>query len=218
MSDPTLVTPEVRRARIEQAVREEPILRRANPITVPLAGLMAKYGVPGVSIGVINEGMLEWAHGYGLREAGQPKPVTPDTLFQVCSISKPVTALAVLRLVQEGRLDLDEDVNRYLTSWQVPPNGGWQPRVTLRQLLSHGAGLSQHGFLGYHRRAPLPTTRQVLDGEPPANSGPARVNAIPGTQFRYSGGGTTVVQQLPVDVPATFVDRRARNPRSIRLG
>jgi CubicO group peptidase (beta-lactamase class C family) len=200
MSDPTAATPDARRARIEQAVREEPVLRRAASGTALLADLMEKYAVPGVSIAVINEGALEWAHGYGVREAGRPDPVTPEILFQVCSISKPVTALAVLRLVQEGRLDLDEDVNRTLTAWQVPPNGDWQPRVTLRQLLSHGAGLSQHGFLGYHRAAPLPATRQILDGAPPANSGPVRVNAIPGTQFRYSGGGTTVVQQLLVDV------------------
>jgi CubicO group peptidase (beta-lactamase class C family) len=121
-------------------------------------------------------------------------------VFQVCSISKPVTALAVLRLVQAGRLDLGEDVNRYLTSWRVPANGDWQPCVTLRHLLSHGAGLSQHWFPGYRRDEPLPTLPQVLDGLVPANTGPVRVNAIPSLQFRYSGGGTAVVQQVLMDV------------------
>jgi len=200
MSEPPTVTPDTRRARIESAILEEVILKSEEPAPLPLTDLMAKHTVPGVSIAVINEGALEWARGYGVRQAGQPDPVTPDTLFQVCSISKPVAVLAVLRLVQEGRLDLDEDVNRYLTSWRVPANGDWQPHVTLRHLVSHGAGLSQHGFPGYNRRDPLPTVPQVLDGAPPANTGPVRVNAIPGTQFRYSGGGTTVVQQLLMDV------------------
>lgn len=198
---PSSTTPrDPRIGRIETAVLEETILRHVVPPTMPLIDLMAKHSVPGVSVAVINEGDLAWARGYGVREAGQADPVTTDTMFQACSISKPVTVLAVLRLVQEGRLDLDEDVNRYLTSWQVPANADWQPRVTLRQLVSHGAGLSQHGFPGYNRHAPLPTTLEVLDGSPPANTGPVRVNAIPGTQFRYSGGDTTIVQQLLTDV------------------
>jgi CubicO group peptidase (beta-lactamase class C family) len=200
MSEPSTASPAKRITHIENAILQEPLLRSATPVALPLADLMAQHSVPGVSIAVINDGALEWARGYGVRETGQPGPVTPDTLFQVCSISKPVAALAALRLVQEGRIDLDENVNHYLTSWCIPANGDWQPRVTLRHLLSHGAGLTQHGFPGYNRRALLPTLRQVLDGEPPANTGPVRVNALPGTQFRYSGGGTTVVQQLLMDV------------------
>jgi CubicO group peptidase (beta-lactamase class C family) len=126
--------------------------------------------------------------------------VTTATLFQAAWISKPLAVLAALRLVGEGRLDLDEDVNRYLTSWRVPANDGWQPRVTLRQLMCHGAGLTVHGFPGYHRDRPIPTLVQVLDGAPPANTPPVRVNAVPGTQFRYSGGGTSVMQRLLMDV------------------
>jgi CubicO group peptidase (beta-lactamase class C family) len=186
--------------RIESAVLQEPIWRDQGGAPIPLAELMAQQGVPGVSIAVIHDGALEWARGYGVREAGRPDPVTPETLFQVCSISKPVTAVAVLRLVQEGRLDLDEDVNHYLRSWRVPANGDWQPRVTLRQLLCHGAGMTVHGFPGYGAAAPHPTLRQVLDGVPPANTPPVRVNALPGTQFRYAGGGVSIVQQVLLDV------------------
>ena len=69
------------------------------------------------------------------------------TAFQACSISKPVTALAALRLVQAGRLGLDDDVNDRLTRWRLPANGAWQPRVTLRHLLSHSAGLTETFFL-----------------------------------------------------------------------
>jgi CubicO group peptidase (beta-lactamase class C family) len=194
--------PEVedRIARIERGLQPEPALRGESVAPVALAERMERLLVPGVSVAVIDAGRMEWARGYGVREAGRPDPVTPSTLFQAASISKPVAVLAALRLVGEGRLDLDEDVNRYLTSWRVPANGGWQPRVTLRQLMCHGAGLTVHGFPGYHRDRPIPTLVQVLDGTAPANTPPVRGNAVPGTQFRYSGGGTSVMQRLLMDV------------------
>jgi len=170
----------------------------AAPAT--LRDRMAYYQTPGVSIAVINNGTIEWARGFGFCVAGQPAPVTTETLFQAGSISKPVFALAVMRLVEEGMLDLDEDVNRYLTTWKVPANGDWQPRITLRQLLSHTAGLTVHGFPGYPNGGPIPTVTQVLDGQSPANTDPVRVNLVPGMQFRYAGGGTTIAQQVVVDV------------------
>lgn len=128
------------------------------------------YHTPGISIAVINDFEIEWARGFGLCEAETTREVTADTLFQAASISKPIFALAVMRLVEEGRLNLDEDVNNYLTSWVVPALGDWQPRITLRQLLSHTAGLTVHGFRGYLNSEPLPTTVQILNGEPPANN------------------------------------------------
>jgi CubicO group peptidase (beta-lactamase class C family) len=160
---------------------------------------MKYYNTPGVSIAVINNFELEWARGFGLREAGNPEPVTETTLFQAGSISKPVFALAVMRLVQEGRLDLDRDVNDYLKSWKISSVSGWQPKVTLRQLLSHSAGLTVHGFPGYETTDEIPTVVQILNGQHPANTTAAEVNLIPGLQYRYSGGGTTVAQQLVVD-------------------
>jgi CubicO group peptidase (beta-lactamase class C family) len=108
--------------------------------------------------------------------------------------------MAVMRLVQEGKLDLDKDANGYLTSWRIPPNGSWQPHVTLRQLLSHSAGMTVHGFPGYLRSEKIPSLLEILDGRPPANTPPIQVNIVPGTQLRYSGGGITVAQQLVVDV------------------
>jgi CubicO group peptidase (beta-lactamase class C family) len=165
-----------------------------------LAARMAFYHTPGVSIAVVNDGRLHWARGFGVREQGRPEPVTERTLFEAGSISKPIFALGAMRLVQEGRLALDEDVNRHLTSWKVPANGAWQPHVTLRQILSHSAGLTVHGFPGYGVDEPLPTVLQVLNGSPPANTAPVVVNILPGLQFRYSGGGITVGQLLLTDL------------------
>ncbi|MFZ4662693.1 MAG: serine hydrolase domain-containing protein [Caldilineaceae bacterium] len=179
-----------------------PTTHLENQFGVPatLAERMAHCQTPGVSIAVINNYEIEWAQGFGFCQAGQPAPVTAETLFQAGSISKPIFALAVMRLVEQGILDLDEDVNNYLTSWQVPANGDWQPRLTLRQLLSHTAGLTVHGFPGYPNGQLIPTVTQVLNGEAPANTDPVRVNLLPGLHFRYAGGGTTVAQQVVVDL------------------
>ena len=102
---------------------------------------MRAHDVPGLSLAVIADGQIALERAYGTREAGRSAPIEPTTLFQACSISKPVTALALLRLVERGELDLDADVNERLTAWRVPPNASWQPRVTPRMLLSHSAGL-----------------------------------------------------------------------------
>ncbi len=187
-------------ARVENGLLAPTTRRAETPTQNPIHDRMSLFNCPGVSVAVIENHEIAWAKGYGVKETGKPEPVTTKTLFQAGSISKPVAAMGVLCLVQQGKLNLDEDVNTYLTSWKVPSNGTWQPRITLRQLLSHTAGMTVHGFPGYPSDGPLPTVIQILDGERPANTSPIRVNILPGTQFRYSGGGTTIAQQVMVDV------------------
>ena len=166
-----------------------------------LESRMRRHAVPGVSIAVIHSGTIDWAKGYGVRKAGEDAVVDTETLFQAASISKPVTAAGALRLVESGILELDEDVNRSLRSWKVPGNElTGRSAVTLRRLLSHSAGLTVQGFPGYDIGAELPTLIRILNGEKPANTSPIRVDVEPGTRFRYSGGGYTVVQQLMTDV------------------
>jgi CubicO group peptidase (beta-lactamase class C family) len=162
-----------------------------------LAGRMAHHEVPGVGIAVVNDFEIEWARGYGVLEAGSDEPVTAETLFQGASIGKTVVAVAALQLVEQRLLDLDEDVNERLLSWQVPESElTADEKVTLRRLLSHSAGLIEHGYRGYAQGEPLPTLLQVLDGEPPANSPAVRVVTVPGTRFAYSNGGFVIAQQL----------------------
>ena len=108
-----------------------------------------------------------------------------------------MTAVAALRLVDRGVLDLDRDVNDYLTGWRVPENDFTRDHpVTLRQLLSMTAGVGVPGYPGYEPGQKLPTLQQILDGAPPANSPPVRVEAIPGSRYAYSGGGFEIVQAL----------------------
>jgi CubicO group peptidase (beta-lactamase class C family) len=162
---------------------------------------MARYKVPGVSVAVINDGQIEWVKGSGVLEVGRGTPVGSDTLFQAASISKPVSALAALHLVEQGYLDLDRDVNASLTSWTVPENEYTRDKkVTLRGLLSHTAGLTVHAVSGYAVDSQRPTLLQSLDGLYPARSQPVRVDMTPGCRFRYSGGGYIVLQLLMTDV------------------
>ncbi len=187
--------------RVEQGLLP-PFSVEGQPVqTMNISDGLKFFRVPGVSVAVINEGKIEWARGYGLMEAGGSKPVDDETLFQAASISKPVSAMAALALVARGALLLDENVNLKLTSWQVPENDFTkEQKVTLRRLLSHNAGLTVHGFGGYVTEEPFPNLRSVLDGAKPANSAAILPDMIPGTTFRYSGGGYCVVQQLLADV------------------
>lgn len=161
---------------------------------------MAFYHTPAVSIAVVNNGKIEWARGFGKSDLESNTSTDIETMFQAASVSKPIFALAIMKLKEKGIIDLDKDVNTYLTSWQMPKNGDWQPKITLRHLLSHTAGLTVHGFLGYTNSETLPTIQQILNGEEPANSGKVMVDILPGTKFRYSGGGTVVAQLALTDL------------------
>ncbi len=166
-----------------------------------IAARMKLYRVPAVSIAVVEDYHVAWARAYGLRDVASNAPAQPTTLFQAASMSKPVAAAGILRLFQQRGLLLDADVNTMLRSWRVPPlPEKTKELVTMRRLLSHSAGINVGGFVGYDRDAPLPTRVQVLNGAPPANSEPIAMTSVPGGSPNYSGGGTTIAEQLAVDV------------------
>jgi CubicO group peptidase (beta-lactamase class C family) len=173
---------------------------------------MEHYGVPGVAVAVLRGGAIVHAAGYGVREAGTSDRVDADTLFSVGSVSKVAAAGVVLRLVAKGVLDLDRDVDAYLTSWKVPPprEGGPAPKVTLRMLMSHTAGFGQHGFKDFQPGEALPTAVQTLEGRAPAKHGPVRLIHPPGERFEYSGGGVTVEQVVLGDVTGRPFEELAR--------
>jgi CubicO group peptidase (beta-lactamase class C family) len=165
-----------------------------------LAVRMAELKVPGVSIAFIEDGKVKWTRAYGVGAAGGTQAVTPTMLFQAASMSKAFAATAVLRLVEQGKLDLDEDVNSRLKGWKVPPSPYTaEQKVTLRRLLSHTAGLTVGGFPGYQAGKPVPSITQILDGTPPANTPPIRSFEVPGGSFAYSGGGYVVAQLAIVE-------------------
>jgi CubicO group peptidase (beta-lactamase class C family) len=193
--------PASRVARIEQGLLPAVRIANAAPVKFALADRMAHFKVPAVSVAFVENGQLAWARAYGIADVAAGRRATTDTLFQAASISKPLAALAVLRLVQDGKLALDEDVNTFLKSWKLPENDFTKTeKVTLRRLLTHSGGTTVSGFPGYASTADVPSTIQVLNGEKPANTAPVRVDVEPGKMMRYSGGGFTIMQQLVGDV------------------
>jgi len=149
--------------------------------------------IPSASLALIDEGRIAFASAYG-------KNATPDTVYQAASLSKFVAAIGAMRLVEDGTLDLDQDVNDKLTSWRVPSNAlDAAHKVTLRGLLSMTGGIGVPGFLGYEAGASLPTLVEILDGAPPANSPPVTLIAVPGSAYHYSGGGYEIAETLMQD-------------------
>ncbi len=163
---------------------------------------MKHYNVPGVSIALINDEKIEWAKGYGYFSNDSIYKIDTNTLFQAASISKPVTAFAALQLIEKGQLDLDGDINNFLKSWQIPGNRFTQQQnVTTRMILSHSSGLTVHGFDEvYNTHEKMPTVIEILEGKPPIKSKPVIVDTLPGSVWRYSGGGYTVIQLAVMDI------------------
>jgi CubicO group peptidase (beta-lactamase class C family) len=162
----------------------------------PLAALLAAHadpGVPCVSVATLTDPDAD-------PQVATSAGVSRYALFQAASISKAVAALAALVLVDRGALGLDDDVNARLKSWRLPTPAGCSVMVTLRNLLCHGGALSIRSFPGYPGGAPLPTVRQILDGQPPSATAPVRITGLPGLAPRYSGGGYLILQQLLEDV------------------
>jgi CubicO group peptidase (beta-lactamase class C family) len=181
---------------------------------------MAELKVPGDSIAFVEDGKVKWAKAYGVATAGG-RPATPDTLFQAASMSKALAATAALRLVDQGKLDLDGDINRRLTGWQTPDSPFTaQTKVTLRQLLSHTAGMRVSGFPGYQAGKPVPSTVDILAGRPPSNTPAVRSFEAPGGAYAYSGGGYTVAQLAIVEAGgrafAPLLDELVLGPAGMR--
>jgi CubicO group peptidase (beta-lactamase class C family) len=169
---------------------------------------MGHYKVPGISIAFIDEGRIAWTRCYGYHSFDSLKKVTPQSLFQAASISKPVAAMGALALVEDSLLMLDGDVNDLLTRWKVPVNGYTSPEpVTLRRLMTHTAGLTVHGFPGYSRGDTVPSVVEVLNGQAPANTPAVYLDTLPGSLWRYSGGGYTVMQLMMEDVTEKSFDQ-----------
>ncbi len=188
---------EQRIRQVETDIVSIPLDGGQAPLQFNLKQLMEALNVPGLSVAVIDDFKIAWTKTYGVTEAGTSTSVTANTLFQAGSISKPVAATGALYLVEHGKLSLDENVNQELKTWKVPDNEFTATqKVTLRRLLDHSAGLTVHGFPGYAIGEPLPTLVQIFNGEKPANTAPIRVDFVPGTKSRYSGGGITIEQQL----------------------
>lgn len=159
---------------------------------------MRELGISGVSIAVINRGQIEWAKGYGVADSSENRSVTTETMFLAGSISKPVAAIRAHQLAEEGLINLDSNVNKYLASWKLPENDFTKKeKVTTRRILNHTAGLTVWGFPGYDKGDTIPSVSEVLDGK--GNTDSVRVYKEPAESWMYSGGGYTIMQLMITD-------------------
>ena len=160
---------------------------------------MDYYKVPGVSIAVVENGKIKWAKGYGFANTETGTKVDANTLFQAGSISKPIAALSALKLFENDSLELNKDANYYLKNWQIPKNKFTEiEKVTIEKLLTHTAGMTVHGFPGYEQTDEFPEIIDVLNGN--GNTAKIVVDTIPGSIWRYSGGGYTVMEKVVEDI------------------
>jgi CubicO group peptidase (beta-lactamase class C family) len=193
--------PADRIARIE-ADLEPTVQVRGRPVARHgVAEEMANHRTPAVSIAVVDHGQIIWAKAYGLADVASGRNADATTMFQAGSVSKPVAASGAMKLVEAHKFALEDPANRRLTTWRIPENTFTKDHpVTLRELWTHTAATTVHGFPGYAVGAPIPTVVQVLQGGAPANTGPVVVEGRPGTTWNYSGGGITIAQLAMTDV------------------
>lgn len=187
---------------IQQSIKNvenslSPLVLKKGESLWNLENRMQKYKVSGLSITVVNDYQIEWAKGYGLTGGKEIPNVTEKTVFQAASMSKFVNAVALMKLKESTDINLDDDINTLLTSWKIRYDKK-QP-ISLRQLLSHTAGLSTHGFNGYKDSKKIPSLVQILEGTKPANSDKVRQILPSNKEFRYSGGGTIISQLILMD-------------------
>lgn len=158
-----------------------------------------KQFVGNLAIATLKGGIVEYEK---FHSAG--KPVDRNTVFQVSSLSKWISAFGIMKLVEDGKLDLDAPVSTYLTRWQLPPSEFNNKEVTVRRLLSHTAGLTDGlGYSGFETGTPVQSIEQSLAKASDADEGisaEVRVGIEPGSEFRYSGGGYTLLQLLVEEV------------------
>lgn len=172
-----------------------------EPPRLHLEDRMRHFRVPGVGIAVVDNGVVEWAKGYGVVEAGGSRAVNAQTVFQACSISKPVAVTGIMLLAQSKTLDITRNVNDYLASWRLPDTAHTiREKATVERLMSHTGGTNVGGFQGYASGEAIPTLLQTLQGLSPANNQPVQVIRTPGSKWSYSGGGMEVLHLMTQDV------------------
>jgi CubicO group peptidase (beta-lactamase class C family) len=176
------------------AARAQPSQTFIDSADKSVPDTLREYNVPGLAVALIRNGAVVWMKGYGFADVASATPITPDTAFNAGSLSKTATAWGVMRLVERGKVELDQPVDAYLRGWRLPASQFDAKQVTIRRVLSHTAGISNHGYHGWDPASPLPPIIESLSGK--TGTGEVRVVLPPGTGFSYSGADYAIMQLL----------------------
>jgi CubicO group peptidase (beta-lactamase class C family) len=180
-----------------------------RPMPAPRGGTTAFIGAAKARFAAESKGnivltLLENGRVVSTWNASHGRPVDSASLFQVASLSKWITAVGVMHLAEQHRIDLDVPISRYLKRWKIPPSQYDNNDVTVRRILSHTAGLTDGlGYLGFgpgQTLQPLSASLTHATDAQPSASGDVHVGIEPGTAWRYSGGGYTMLQMMIEDV------------------
>ena len=180
-----------------------------------MPGVLTSNRVPGAVVSYIKNGAVAWTKAFGVGDLQTRTPMRADMVFNHGSNGKVMTAWALMRLVEAGKVDLDAPANRYLKRWQIRSTKFDPDGVTPRRLLNHTAGLTVHGFSDYEQGAKLPSLVEVLEGKN-QDDGAVYIESEPGSRMKYSGGGYVIAQMIIEDVSgepfADFMEREVAKP------
>ncbi|MEM0517107.1 serine hydrolase domain-containing protein [Aequorivita flava] len=161
---------------------------------------MTEYKIPALSLAIINDGKIEWTDTYQ-NPSFSEQNLNNSSIFQAASLSKPVTFFAALRMHTAGKIDLDENIENYLESYQLPQGKQTAENpVTFRNIFSHTSGITSGGYQGYASHHTFPTDVAVLKGEDGVNSPAIEVVSAPNEMLAYSGGGYTLAEVALQDI------------------
>ncbi len=182
-----------------------------------LKNLLKRHNVAGISIAVLRDFHLAYAQCEGVISKESREPLWPDTLFQAASVSKIISAVLTMILVEKGRLDLDRPVDEYLKSWKLPKNDFTRKApVTIRRMLSHFSGINVPTYRGFLKEGPLPSLLDVLNGTGACDAPAVVVEKPVDGQFAYSTGSFAVLQTILQDVTGenfeTLIQRELLQP------
>jgi CubicO group peptidase (beta-lactamase class C family) len=183
------------KAAVETSLRLPVKFEQERVSTFAISERLLHHKVPGISFALIQNGEVSWAQGYGTVSAASEQAVTVNTVFQAASIAKPVTAFAVMRMKDQGVIDINADIATYLTSLTLSKGKQTsETPVTFKNILDHSSGLTGGGYQGYEKGTAIPSDIQTFNGEAPATSKAASVETTPGAIVRYSGAGYTLAE------------------------
>lgn len=164
---------------------------------------MEHYHITGLSLVAIEKGKTSTTDHFGVLETGTNKKINEHSIFNACSISKFLTSILVMKLVEQGIVELDEDVNKKLVSWKVPDNPFTKyKKVTLRNLLCHQSGIvdPKGSFKPVESFKEMPSMIEILNGKTTYCPTPIEVTVEPESEFHYSDAGFCLIQLVIEDI------------------
>jgi len=185
----------IKKSTISNVNRNSSVTTFAKILDEIVPGLLKKYNAPGLAAGVLEKGKISFTKGYGLANVANNQPMTADIILNVASVSKPVTAWAIMRLVEKGKFSLDSPIDSLLKDWRLPASEFDNNQVTVRRLLSHTGGTNVLAAPWFGNEERTPTLIEVLNGSA-GDKGAVRVVKKPGSVWSYSGGGFTILELL----------------------